>query len=229
MAKQNSSPTPAAGRRSSRSASRRTATPRPRESEVFETAAQVFLENGFAGATVQEVADRMGMLKGSLYYYIKSKDELLYRIISDLYQQMAPSLELDRADGDAVERLRTFVRQHLELIVANRAKFAVFYADFRFLSGARKRRVLGWRARYEAVFASLVTQAIAAGDIDRSLDVALFARSWLGLLNSLYLWYREEGGSTPAQMADMYAAWMLDGVGTGHTAPASGRGGSTSR
>lgn len=196
---------------------------------MFETAAQVFLENGFTGATVQEVADRMGMLKGSLYYYIKSKDELFYRIISDLYEQMAPSLKLDRAEGDAVERLRTFVRQHLELIVANRAKFAIFYADFRFLSGAQKRRVLGWRAKYEAVFASLVSQAIDAGDIDRSLDVALFSRSWLGLLNSLYLWYREEGGSTPGELADTYVTWMLDGVGAGHVAPASGRGGSAKR
>lgn len=215
MAKQGSSSDPASDHTTARR-TRRTSAPPLRETEVFETAAQVFLERGFAKATMQELADRLGMLKGSVYHYTKGKDELLYRIISDLYEQMAPTLELDQAAGDPVDRLRAFVRQHIELIVANRAKFAVFYADFRHLSGVQKQRVAEWRRQYETVFSRLISQAMEAGEIDRSLDIALFTRTWLGMLNSLHLWYREDGGNPPAQLADMYLAWMLDGVGTAH-------------
>ena len=54
---------------------------RNREHEVVEAAVKVFYEKGYAASTIQDVADVVGVLKGSLYHYISSKEDLLFRIL----------------------------------------------------------------------------------------------------------------------------------------------------
>src|SRR5579871_5483796 len=56
-----------------------------REAEVVSAAADIFYERGYASATVQDVADALGLLKGSLYYYIESKEDLLYRLMGEIH------------------------------------------------------------------------------------------------------------------------------------------------
>ncbi|HEY9563993.1 MAG TPA: helix-turn-helix domain-containing protein, partial [Nocardioides sp.] len=56
--------------------------PRPsRWDDVVSAAARVFSEKGFGGASLEDVANEVGMLKGSLYNYIKSKEDLLFAIV----------------------------------------------------------------------------------------------------------------------------------------------------
>ncbi len=62
----------------------------PREErwpELLEVATDVFSEKGCEAASLQDIAERLGMLKGSLYYYINSKEDLLYHVINDVHQE----------------------------------------------------------------------------------------------------------------------------------------------
>ena len=72
-----------AGRRSPRVAVREN---QRRREELIEIACGVFAERGFDGASLQEIADRFGVLKGSLFHYINNKDDLLFAIIEGVYQ-----------------------------------------------------------------------------------------------------------------------------------------------
>jgi TetR/AcrR family transcriptional regulator, cholesterol catabolism regulator len=92
-------------------AERRGTGPRkPREerwSELLQVATQVFYEKGYDAASLQDIADRLGMLKGGLYYYITSKDDLLYTVISEVHRAGPANVEsLAAAEGDAPRRLR---------------------------------------------------------------------------------------------------------------------------
>ena len=61
---------------------------KPREerwSELIEVATDVFYAKGYDAASLQDIADRLGMLKGSLYYYIQSKEDLLYDVIKTVH------------------------------------------------------------------------------------------------------------------------------------------------
>src|SRR5690606_20295851 len=72
-----------------RTARRRGAERKPREerwSELVKVATQVFYEKGYEAASLQDIADRLGMLKGSLYYYIQTKEDLLYEVINGVHQ-----------------------------------------------------------------------------------------------------------------------------------------------
>ena len=68
-------------------AGQRRETPRrkKRRNEIYDVAIQVFNRKGYATASVQEIADEIGVLKGSLYYYIDSKEDLLQGIYLDFY------------------------------------------------------------------------------------------------------------------------------------------------
>src|SRR6201990_3672250 len=69
---------------------------KPREerwSELIEVATDVFYAKGYDAASLQDIADRLGMLKGSLYYYIQSKEELLSDIIQTMHDEVSDNTE----------------------------------------------------------------------------------------------------------------------------------------
>src|SRR4051794_11110243 len=86
--------------------------PRLRDAEVLQTAAEVFARRGYAAATVQDVADELGMLKGSIYYYIKSKEELLFRVLDSVHDDVDALLReaIEIPDLNPLERLLEYVR-----------------------------------------------------------------------------------------------------------------------
>lgn len=83
------------------------------EREILERAAELFAERGFAGTTVQDIADALGMSRPALYYYVKSKDAILQRLVENLSRRDAQELEeiRRRRSGDAVSKLREMAKQ----------------------------------------------------------------------------------------------------------------------
>jgi AcrR family transcriptional regulator len=83
------------------------------EREILERAAELFAERGFAGTTVQDIADALGMSRPALYYYVKSKDVLLEQLVENLSLNDAKVLEeiRRRRSGDPVDKLREMARQ----------------------------------------------------------------------------------------------------------------------
>jgi AcrR family transcriptional regulator len=78
------------------------------EREILERAAELFAERGFAGTTVQDIADALGMSRPALYYYVKSKEVILEQLVENLSINDAQVLEgiRRRRSGDPLEKLR---------------------------------------------------------------------------------------------------------------------------
>src|ERR1700742_3133048 len=110
----------------------RRASPKRREREIIATAAQIFRKNGYANTSVQDVADAVGILKGSLYYYIDSKEDLLYRVLLEVHEDAHLWLTeiAEMAGATALEKISAYVRRHIEYNVRNMNKVAVYYHDY---------------------------------------------------------------------------------------------------
>ena len=82
------------------------------ENEIYEHAIRLFAERGFAGTSLQDIADALGVTRPALYYYVKSKDELLAKLAADVAGGSAAQItELaGRPDLDAAGKLREIVR-----------------------------------------------------------------------------------------------------------------------
>src|SRR5258708_11824549 len=83
--------------------------------DIVSAAAKVFRTKGYHAATVRDIADEVGILKGSLYHHFDSKEELLYLVVKEPIAQMFRTIaEIAAAEGGAAEKLRRAISAHLE-------------------------------------------------------------------------------------------------------------------
>jgi NADPH:quinone reductase-like Zn-dependent oxidoreductase/AcrR family transcriptional regulator len=177
-----------------------------REKEILDAAAKVFSTKGYLAANLDDVASLVGMLKGSLYYYIDSKEDLLYRLTRSIHQDALQTLERTRAvPGSAADRLDALVRFHFEALADNIAYTRVFYNEFTHLTGDRYEEIVGLRRSYEGFVQSLIEEGQISGLFCQQRDPHVMMLAVLTLLNSVQQWYRSDGGRTVGLLADEYA------------------------
>jgi AcrR family transcriptional regulator len=177
-----------------------------RQSEVTDAASEIFWRKGYRAASIQDVADKVGVLKGSLYYYIDSKEDLLWRIIENVHEEWSEILERAGAlDADPVERIHAFIKLHVEWYLTNVKEVSVFFREWHHLAGERLRTVKGRRKRYEQVIRDLMEAAQEAGDVSPELDLHYAARYVLAAVNAVPDWYRASGADPAAEIAEAYA------------------------
>jgi TetR/AcrR family transcriptional regulator, cholesterol catabolism regulator len=179
---------------------------RNREAEVLEAAVEVFWRKGYSGASIQEVADHVGVLKGSLYYYISSKEDLLWRIVDDVHRQSTDILtEVQALSVPAVDRVRIYIERHVEWYLGNLKVVSVFFREWRHLTGERYDTVTERRRGYDRAIRAMVAAAQEAGDVDTGLDPKYASLYILAAVNAVPDWYSSGGRDDPRQIAEDYA------------------------
>ena len=184
-----------------------------RAQDIIDTAAEIFHTRGYAETSVHDIAEAVGILKGSLYYYIKSKEDLLFQVLSDVHEGFRDVVAQNREmDAPAVEKLRAYVRAHVIYNTQNVTKMAVFYHDYRSLSEDRLAEILERRRFYETYVRELIEEAQSQGDLDAKLDPKLGAFTLFGMMNWVYHWYRPGGAWTPEVIGNQIATMAIDGL-----------------
>ncbi len=187
---------------------------RKRDSQVLDAAIKVFHERGYAAATVQDVADELGILKGSLYHYIDTKEDLLYRVCETVHaevdQLMAEVREVE--DLSALERLRLFVHRQVTYNLDHLAVVAVYTHDGNQLGDKRRAGLVSRRQATTQFVTGLIAEAQDLGEADESGDPQILAHQVLTLVTFVYRWYRPKGGHSRAKVAEATAAYALGGV-----------------
>jgi AcrR family transcriptional regulator len=184
-----------------------------RAQDIIDAAAQIFHDQGYAETSVHDIAESVGILKGSLYYYIKSKEDLLFKVLSDVHDGFRDIVTRTEAmDAPAIDRLRYYVQEHVMYNTRNVTKMAVFYHDYRSLSEERLVEILERRGFYERYLRDLIGEAQAEGSVDPDLNPKLAAFTLFGMMNWVYHWYRASGSWTPPQIGAQVAAMAVDGL-----------------
>jgi AcrR family transcriptional regulator len=179
---------------------------RNRKADVVRAAVDVFWRNGYAASSVQDVADSVGVLKGSLYYYIQSKEDLLFRIIEDVHEQSRGILDgVLQLDVEPLERLRKYIEGHVAWYLENVEEVTVYFRDWRYLTGERLEQAIENRHSYERIIRDLIVQAQDSGDVDAGVDPKYASFYVLAAVNHVPEWYRRDGPDSPAHIAAAYA------------------------
>lgn len=188
-----------------------------RQREILDAAAEIFYRKGYSETSVQDVADAVGILKGSLYYYIDSKEDLLFQMLLEVHDD-AKSLVTETAalDTPPLERLRVYIQRHVEYNARNLAKIAVYYHDFGLLTPERKKAIMAQRNYYEEFVQSLIKEAQEGGEVDPSVDPVLIGNAIFGVVNWLYTWYDTEGSAAPEYLGKLYAEVIVNGINGGN-------------
>lgn len=187
--------------------------PRKRDQEVLDAATKVFHERGYSAATVQDVADELGILKGSVYHYINSKEDLLYRLLEEVHDDVAAILdEVVAAEGlNPLERLGMYVSKQVAYNLDHLPRISIYYHDFDRLGEERRKQVLQWRQVHSTYVVRLIKEAQAEGLADPALDPRLAANLVFGTIIWTYRWYGP-GRWTRQAVAEQSARYVLNGL-----------------
>lgn len=181
--------------------------PRPvTRAQIVAAAASVFRQRGYGGATLNDIADVVGIHKASLYHHITSKQELLMNILDSGLARSTPALETIVADPSlaSCERLDRAVRMHVGEVFSTQDIIAVFVRGFGDVTDADRREAyLGKRRRYEATFGSIIEECVVAHD--HPDDPHLLRLLLLGMCNSIATWYSPAGSNSEQEIVEQAA------------------------
>ncbi|HEY4279616.1 MAG TPA: TetR/AcrR family transcriptional regulator [Conexibacter sp.] len=188
---------------------------RKRDAEVLEAAVKVFYEKGYSDATVQDIADELGILKGSLYHYIRTKEDLLFRLFETVHEQVdALAQQVTKAEGlTPRERLELYVRLHVTYNIDNLAWITVYYHDMEKLGPERLAAVRERRRDADQLVTRLIRAAQRAGEADRSLDARLLSHCIFATIIWTYRWYRPRSGASRSTTIDTCVRYAMNGIG----------------
>jgi AcrR family transcriptional regulator len=177
-----------------------------RRQEIVDAAARIFHDKGYAGTSIQDVADAVDILKGSLYYYIRTKEDLLFAVIQEVHEAGLANLERNKLEGgSALDRIRAFVVSHMSYNAENLTKMTVFFHDFRSLGPKRRETIVEERDIYDRYLRKLIKQGKKEGSIRKDVNAKLAAFSILGSMNWMYQWYRPDGPLPISKIAAEFA------------------------
>lgn len=186
--------------------------PATRLEEVLQSAANIFFAKGFHATSIEDVARSVGMLKGSLYYYIKSKEDLLFQLLlagiedgdAFIAQQIDP-------EGDPVEQLERAIRAQIDYIIQHRVPFGLFLHEFDSLSGKRQHKLISVMSRYNSRFVDLVRRGQEQGKLMEG-EPWILVNGILGMCNWLYRWYDADQISDPEQIKSIFVRMIFEGI-----------------
>lgn len=162
---------------------------------------------------MQEIADEFGVLKGSLYHYVRSKEELLLEVEERAHETILRRTEaaMAGADGD-LARIWLFIYSIVRANAENPAMGALAKAALELPPGAARRRIIRERAKFDALLLRLLKTSQAAGEIQSDVDPQVIAYGILGLSNSVYIWYNPGGRVSATELARTMADLLVSGL-----------------
>ncbi len=165
-----------------------TDSPRYRKQKLaaIRAAAGVFSEKGFHGASTGDIAKRLGIKQGSLYYYFDSKEEALEEVCLYGLQQYVENMDAIAARDDPFEaRLFAVVSNHLGRYREKSEALKVHNDERLYLPPERRRRLKALGSRYRQQLEQIIDDGIAAGAVRDSIDSHFMAQSVIGMCNGL--------------------------------------------
>lgn len=189
----------------------------PRRSELARVAARLFAEKGYHGTSIGDLAEALGVQKGSLYAHIQGKEDLLYETMRTGAAAFHAALDEIPEQLLATEKLRLALRAHLRVIADQLEVATVFVQEWKYLEGARLEEIVAERRRYEERIRELFREGREQSELRTDLDEGAAALLFLSAANWAYTWLKP-GADTDA-LADRFYVLVMDGM-RGYSSPA---------
>jgi AcrR family transcriptional regulator len=181
-----------------------------RRAELTRAAARLFARQGYHGTSVGDLAEALGLQKGSLYTHIDSKADLLWEICREGAEAFHAGLDGIPEDAPAVDRIQAALRAHLRVVAAQHDIAVVFVREWRYLEGEPRELFVAERRRYEERVRALFREGREHGELRTDLDDSMAALLSLSAANWASTWLRP--GSDTDELADRFTALLLDGM-----------------
>jgi len=182
------------------------------QDRILDGSAELISRKGFHGAVAQDLADAAGLVKGTLYYHIHSKDELLFEIHQKVTEEgIRVWSAIVHKDASPTELLKEMIIAHCRVMNRYRDSVAVFSEEMKYLSPERLQKVIERRDVYTSLLEGVIARGMRSSEF-RSFDPRISTLVILGMLNGMYRWYRPDGDLSPEEIGLIFSGLLLDGM-----------------
>ena len=176
---------------------------------VIFAAGAAFRRRGYHNASMVEIARSLELSKAALYYYVKSKEEILYECHIMVYEAMNTCVKSARGQGETgLEKLQILYGEFARLLTRDGL---ALLADVDSLKGDYQAEVLKRRGKIERAVTRLVKMGMADGSI-KMADPKVTVFFLMGALNWLNVWYEPGGRISGEDIAAQFVAQMSGGI-----------------
>jgi AcrR family transcriptional regulator len=184
----------------------------PREA-IMDAAMHLFGKQGYSGTSMRDIASAVGVLPGSLYAHIASKEALLVDIVEDgIHRFLAAVRPHAESDGTPAEKLRAMVIAHVAVVADNPERSLVVFHQWRFLGDSNIQAAIGKRRDYEQAFIGVIEDGMKSGAFRANLNRRIAVLTILGALNWTPEWLSPDGTLSPEEVGGLIADTLLMGV-----------------
>lgn len=178
---------------------------------VLHAAVGVFIERGYDGTSMEDLARALGTTKSAIYYHVPGKEQLLGRALDRALDGLSELMADERAaSGPAFDRLQWVVRQSVAILV-DRLPYVTLLLRVRGNS-VTELRALERRREFDRFVSALVKEAAAEGRIRPDIEPALVTRLLFGTVNSIADWYQPARGGSAGDLADTILKITFEGL-----------------
>jgi AcrR family transcriptional regulator len=182
-----------------------------RQQDILTVAARLFAERGYERTTLDMIADELGLSKPSLYYYVKSKEDVLAHIFQQIFQSI-----LERVQADVSPEMSPEVR--LYRLILTYVTHACIYPEGRalflyesYLLSVCNPELLALRDRYQQQIEDAISAGVKQGVFHAS-NARLATLAIVGALHAIPLWYVPGGPLSPTEIGEYYARILIGGL-----------------
>ncbi len=187
-----------------------------RRREILRSAARAFKKKGYYATTMEDIASELLMTQGSLYYYFKSKEEILFACHELSMEHILASLEwVRRAEASAAEKIRTLVEEHVA-VLTDELQGSAMALEFTALSEPYLSRIVALRDRYETGLREIIREGVEAGEFVAA-NPRLAGFMILGGINWISRWFDPRGPLPPETVAQHFGDLFLRALGADPT------------
>ncbi|SMO92329.1 TetR/AcrR family transcriptional regulator [Melghirimyces algeriensis] len=186
-----------------------------RREQILKKASELFRTKGYHGTTIRDISEASGILSGSLYTHIKTKEDLLFEITdrgAELFlRSLRPVVE---SDEDPVMKLRQAIVAHILVITDNLEAATVFFHEWKALTKKRRSIIQEKRDAYEGMWERILAEGEETGSF-HPIDLKFARLFLLSAINGVYQWYDPKGELSPEEIGDRFTAILLSGFAGG--------------
>ena len=181
------------------------------QGQILEVAAELIASSGFRAVTIDDISATLGFSKSVIYYYLDSKNDILWRIFARIYESYFASLDaITKMDTDPDTKLYEIVRLHATNVMTHRAWTAISLREEAELDDKQRRQIAKQKRQYDATIEEIYSDGVKKGMfIDMPPHIAV--AGLLGACNSIHTWYNPEGELQASDIAAHYANLLANG------------------
>ncbi len=183
-----------------------------RMDDIIVAAVNLFARKGYHATSITDISEAVGLGRGALYYYIRSKEDLLWECHNRYVQPIIDfGLMLEQQPGTPEEKLRSLSKRLIELIATNQPYLTVFYHEMKALPPDRYTALAEKSRHFEDVIERIICQGLEEGQwVGENARMCVLA--FLGMHNWSSVWYKPQGPLSPDEIADSFIRLFLKGL-----------------